>query len=327
MGKIEMWLMKLVSLTKLGKLKALMLILLISSTLSIAFTASSVKAQNSVDPRTVGLWHLDEIKPDGYRAVTPDASGRNPGILGVDPLPLLVEGKFGKALKFDGGNFVYVPISFLVGFPPSPQPIYIPISPNLDVQKEVKIEAWINVQAFTDATYNNIVVKCTRPDASWENITRVLGLAIRSGVPEDGLSVPQGALSGFVRTDEDGANEIVTTEPVITLNQWAHVEFTRTSTGMHIYVNGYEKSVRAIHGVQNPTGAIMNGTEVYFGHDSKVTIDEVQISNLAPDLQTAAAQIDIGPNLLVAVIAISTIFAVAWLLRRAIQMWVLRSKP
>lgn len=318
--------MKLVSLEKFGKTKGLILALLLATTLSMTFTAS-VKAQNSVDPNTVGLWHLDEVKPDGYRVVTPDASGRNPGTLGVDPLPMLVEGKFGKALKFDGSNFVYVPISFLVGFPPSPQPIYIPISPSLDVQKEVKIEAWINVQAFTNATYNNIVVKCTRSDVSWENITRVLGLAIRSGVPEDGLSVPQGALSGFVRTDEGGANEVVTTEPVITLNQWMHVEFTRTSTGMHIYVNGYEQSVRAIQGVQNPTGAIMNGTEIYFGHDSKVTIDEVQISNLAPDVQAAAAQIDIGPNLLVAVIAISTIFAVAWLLRRAIQMWVLRSKP
>jgi len=318
--------MKLDCITKLGKLKGLILVLLVISSLSMFF-AASVKAQDSVDPRTVGLWHLDEIKPDGYRAVTPDASGRNPGVLGVDPLPMLVEGKFGKAMKFDGSNFVYVPISFLVGFPPSPQPIYIPISPSLDVQKEVKIDAWINVQAFTDATYNNIVVKCTRPDASWENITRVLGLAVRSGVPEDGISVPQGALSGFVRTDEGGANEIVTTDFAMALNQWTHVEFTRTSTGLHIYVNGYEKSVSAIHGVQNPTGSIMNGTEVYFGHDSKVTIDEVQISNLAPDLQTTAAQIDIGPNLLVAVISISTIFAVAWLLRRAIQMWVLRSKP
>jgi len=323
-----MWPMKLVSLEKLGKIKGLILVLLVTSTLILAFHApASVKAQNSVDPSTVGLWHLDEVKPDGYRAVTPDASGRNPGTLGVDPLPMLVEGKFGKALKFDGGNFVYVPISFLVGFPPSPQPIYVPISPSLDIQKEVKIDAWINVQAFTDATYNNIVVKCTRPDASWQNISRVLGLAIRSGLPEEGVSVPQGALSGFVRTDEGGANEVVTTEPVIALNQWTHVEFTRTSTGMHIYVNGYEKNVRAIQGAQNPTGRIINGTEVYFGHDSKVTIDEVQISNLAPELQTAAAQIDIGPNLLVAVIAISVIFAVAWLLRRAIQMWVLRSKP
>jgi hypothetical protein len=317
--------MKLVGLGKLGKTKAAILALLLATTLSITLTAS-VKAQDSVDSSTVGLWHLDEVKPDGYRALTPDAAGRNPGTLGVDPLPALVQGKFDKALQFDGNNFVYVPISFLVGFPPSPEPIFIPISPGLDVQKEFRIEAWINVQSFTNATYNNIVVKCTRSDAQWQNITRIVGLAVRSGVPEEGISVPQGALSGFVRTDEGGANEIVTTEPVITLNQWTHVAFTRTSSGMHLYVNGYEQNVRAISGVQNPAGAVMNGTEVYFGHDSKVTIDEIHISNLVPELQKTA-QIDIGPNLLIAVIAISTIFAVAWLLRRAIQMWVLRSKP
>ena len=71
---------------------------------------------------------------------------------------------------------------------------------------------------------------------------------------------------------------------------------------------------------------MINGTELYFGHDSEVTMDEVHISNLAPESETVAAQIDIGPNLLVAVIVVSLIFAAAWLLRRAIQMWVIHSK-
>ncbi len=302
----------------------LMLTLLLVSIASVTF----VKAQDTVDPYTVGLWHLDEVKPSGYNEITPDATGVNHGILGVEPSPpMLVEGKFGKALSFNGTNFVYVPISFLVGFPPSPQPIYIPISPNLDTQKEIKLEAWINVQAFTNATYNNIVVKCTRSDPSWQNITRVVGLAVRAGIPEDGISVPQGALSGFVLTDTGGANEIVTTEPVISFNEWTHVAFTRSSTGMHLYVNGYEKEVKAIHGVQNPTGSIMNGTEFYFGHDSKAIIDEIRISNLAPESQTASAGIDIGPNMTIAVIVVAVVFAAAWLLRRAIQMWAIRTKP
>jgi hypothetical protein len=127
-------------------------------------------------------------------------------------------------------------------------------------------------------------------------------------------------------TDTGGFNEIETTEPVISLNQWTHVAFTRTAAGMHLYVNGYEKTVKAIHGVQNPAGSILNGSEIYFGHDSKAVIDEVHISNLASESQAVSAQIDIGPNLLVAVIVVSVVFAAAWFLRRAIQMWVIHLK-
>jgi hypothetical protein len=305
----------------------LMLILLLTSMLSMAFIAS-VKAQDSVDPYTVGLWHLDEILPDGYREITPDATGKNPGTLVAAPTaPVLVEGEFDKAMQFDGNNGVYVPIRFLVGFPPSPQPIYIPISTSLDIPKEIKIEAWINVQGFKNVTYNNIVVKCTRTDSTSESVTRIYGIAVKAGLPQNGYTVPTGALSGYVYTDTEGLNEIVTTEPVVPLNEWIHVAFTRSlATGMHLYVNGVEQSVKVIYGTQNPTGSMINGTELYFGHDAEVTMDEVRISNLAPEAQAVAAQIDIGPNLLVAVIAVSVVFAVAWLLRRAIQMWVIRSR-
>lgn len=295
--------------------------------LTIGF-ATSVEALSICAAYTVSLWHLDEIMPDGYREVTPDAMGRNPGILVSTPeAPALVDGKFNKALSFDGNNGVYVPIRFLVGFPPSPQPIYIPISTSLDIQKEIQIEAWIKVHEFKNVTYNNIVIKCTRTDASTENVTRIYGIAVKAGLPQNGYAVPVGALSGYVYTDVGGFNEIVTTEPVVPLNEWIHVAFKRDlATGMHLYVNGVEQSVKAIYGTQNPAGKIINGTEVYFGHDAVVTIDEIQISDLAPEAQTVTAQVDIGPNLLIAVIAVSIIFAVAWILRRAIQMWMIHSK-
>jgi len=301
--------------------------LLLTSLISLA-TIAPAKAQASVDPYTVGLWHLNEVFPDGYQEKTPDATGQNPGILVSAPeAPALVDGKFDKALSFDGNNGVYVPIRFLVGFPPAPQPIYIPISTSLDVPEELKIEAWINVHDFKNVTYNNIVIKCTRSDVSWENVTRVYGIAVKAGISENGHTVSVGALSGYVYTDAGGLNEIVTTGQVVPLNDWIHVAFTRDlATGMHLYVNGYEKEVKVIHGVQNPTGSIINGTEVYFGHDSQVTIDEVRISNLNPESQTIAAQIDIGPNLLAAVIVVAVIFAGAWLLRRALQLWLIRSR-
>jgi hypothetical protein len=305
----------------------IMLTLFLLSILSTTFIAF-VKAQSSVDSSTVGLWHLDEVVPADYREVTPDATGKNPATLVKAPkAPVLVEGKFDKAMEFDGNNGVYVPIRFLVGFPPSPQPIYIPVSTSLDVPEEIRIEAWINVHAFKNVTYNNIVVKCTRTDASSENTTRIYGLAVKAGLPENGYTVPKGALSGCVFTDAGGFNEIVTTEPVVPLNEWVHVAFTRSlDTGMHLYVNGVEKSVKAVYGVQNPKGTIREGTEVYFGHDAEVTIDEVRISNLAPEAQAVLSQIDIGPNMLVALVVVTVIMAVALVLRRAIQMWAIRSR-
>lgn len=302
----------------------LMLSLLLAGILSPIVMASVSGKTGS--PFTAGLWSFDETKPYEYREITLDAKGLNHGTLGVDPLPKLVDGKFGKAMQFDGDNFVYVPIALIVGFPPSPQPILIPISLNLDIQKEVKIEAWINVQGFKDADYNNIVVKCTHPDEAWQNTSRIVGIAIRAGTTQEGVSVAEGALSGYVLTDSGGYNEIVTTDYTVPLNQWVHVSFTRTSNGMHLYVNGYEKATRAIQGVQNPAGNIVNGTELYFGHDALVTIDELSITDLAPEIATLEAEIDIGPNIMIAIIVVSVVFAVAWFLRRAIQIWLIRPK-
>lgn len=302
--------------------KLLMLCLLAACMLS-PFLMTGVKAQsNGV---TVGNWPLDEVKASGYNTITPDAASVNAGILAGTPEPTLVDGKFDKAMQFNGNNFVYVPIKFVVGFPPTPQPIYVPISPNLDVQKYIQVEAWVNVPGYKNVTYNNIVVKCTHLDqaCAWQNATRVLGLTLRAGIPENGEQYVEGALSGFVLTDS-GFNEIVTTQPV-PLNEWINVEFTRTSTGMHLYVNGHEQDVNVIQGVQNPQGNIVNGTEYYFGHDGLATIDDVRITDLAP-ADVNEDSFDIGPNIMIAVIVVSVIFAIAWLLRRAIQLWLIRPK-
>jgi hypothetical protein len=311
--------------------KVLMLCLLAASVLSPVLL-TGVKAQGS--EVTVGYWPLSQVQPSGYTVITPDSTGVNPGLLGGSPQPTLVDGEFGKAMQFSGNNFVYIPIKFIVGFPPSPQPIYVPVSPNLDVQKYIQIEAWINVPALKNVTYNNIVVKCTHPNelfssltseaTYWNDTTRIVGLAIRGTYLRDEGNQVAGALSGFVSTDTGGFNEIVTTQP-IALNQWINVEFTRTSTGMHLYVNGYEQSVNVIHGVQNPQGNIVNGTEYYFGHDGFATIQDVSITDLDPP-KVAEAAFDIGPNIMITVIVAAVILAIAWVMRRLIQLWLIRPK-
>jgi hypothetical protein len=297
--------------------------LLAASALS-PILCTGVKAQNN--GVTVGHWPLSQVQPSGYSVITPDSTGVNPGIVACTPQPTQVDGKFGKAMQFNGNNFVYIPIKFVVGFPPMSQPMYIPVSQNLDIQKNIDISAWINVPGYKNATYNIILVKCNHPDqaAAWQNTTRVLGLAVRAGTPAIGENYVQGALSGFALTDSGGFNEIVTTQPV-PLNQWIQVEFTRTSTGLHLYINGYEQSVDVLHGTENPQGNIVNGTEYYIGHDGLATIQDVTIVDLDPP-QAAEAAFDIGSNIMILVIVVALTFAVAWVLRRVIQLWLIRPK-
>jgi hypothetical protein len=303
--------------------KILTICLLAATTINVILL-TGVEAQNS--GTVVGNWPLNEVQASGYNTMTPDKTGVNSGIVAGTPPPTIIDGKFGKAMQFNGQNFIYMPIKFIVGFPPTPQPIYIPISPNLDIQKYVDITAWINIPGYKNATYNNILVKANHPDqaAAWQNTTRVLGLAIRAGDPASGENYVQGALSGFVLTDSGGFNEIVTTQPV-PLNQWVQVEFTRTSSGMHLYINGYAQSVDVVHGVENPQGNIVNGTEYYIGHDGLASIQDVTLTDLSPPKVSEAA-FDIGSNIMIVIIVVSVVFAIAWLLRRLIQLWLIRPR-
>jgi hypothetical protein len=98
--------------------------------------------------------------------------------------------------------------------------------------------------------------------------------------------------------DNTGAfNEIVTTDPVVSLNEWTHVAFTRSfATGMHIYVNGEEKNVHVTSGVQNPSGSIRSGSEFYMGHDAILTIDEVSVSTFATSPVSSSPSTSVSPS-------------------------------
>jgi hypothetical protein len=228
-----------------------------------AVTPPELAAPNSL----VASWSFDTIEPSG---MTPDETGNNPAPVGLDTgdisfTPSQVEGKFGKALSFNGEAYVSVPVS-----------------PSLEITDEITIDAWVNVQSFKNVTYNNILVKCVRTTASLP--TRVVGLAVNGLSAENITIVPQGALIGNVYIQTEGLNEIATTEPVITLNQWAHVVFTRSqTTGMHIYVDGEEQNVTVTSGTINPIGSIKRENEIYIGHDSISIIDELSLRNFAID--------------------------------------------
>jgi len=137
------------------------------------------------------------------------------------------------------------------------------------------------VQEYKEGiAYNNIFIECMRTPDKYP--TRILGFSINGETPQNGTSLPQGALRGFFLDDKGVFNEIVTVEAVVPLNQWVYVVFVRSlSSGMHIYVNGEEKGVQVTSGTQNPVNPMARGTEFYIGHDSLSTIDELSISTVA----------------------------------------------
>jgi hypothetical protein len=211
-----------------------------------------------------GLWSLNSVEPND---VTPSAAGINSAILGTETAnvkytPELVKGENGKALYFNGNAYAYVPAS-----------------PNLKITGDITINAWVYMNQFKNVTYNNIVIEAESTTAQYP--TRILGLAINGVAPSNSTSPPLGVLRGYVTTDTGGFNEIDTTQP-LSLNEWYHVVFTRsTQTGMHIYVNGLEQNVTVLSGTQNPSGSIEPATAIYFGHDSITTLEDIQILNVA----------------------------------------------
>lgn len=274
----------------------------------ISMIFNSALCTNESIAKTLALWHFDQIQ-------TPDATGNdNVGILGGDPPPMPVEGKFGKALSFDGNNFVYVPFS-----------------PSLYTPEDITIEAWIYVRGFKDHPYNNILTIAYRSGLEWTTVTRVCGIALTPAGPIN--QTDKCYLRGYIYTDKAYFNEIITSKPVINIGQWVHVAFVRSlSTGLHLYINGEEVDVNVTYGVRNPKGNIIMGTDIIIGHDAILIIDEPRICNaalepsqfmtdLAPALAFSRTEIDIGPNLMIAIIVAAIAFAVAWLLRRVIQTW------
>ena len=213
----------------------------------------------------VGLWHFDKVEPN---LVTMDTNEINNAILGsfsnnINYTPSLVKGKMGNALSFDGWAYLFVPAS-----------------PSLEIKNEFTIDVWIYVKEFKNVEYNNIVIQAVREDISYPK--RILGLAINGVEPENNSSPQVGSLRGYIVTDTEGFNEIVTTEPAIQDNKWINIVFKRSKTsGMHLFVDGEEKKIMVTNGNQNPSGTIKRSTYTYVGHDSNTIIDELIISNTA----------------------------------------------
>jgi len=192
----------------------------------------------------VGLWHFDE----GEGVTAYDSSGTIPSNDGTVYGAGWVDGKFGKALSFNGVND-YVEVAD---------------SASLRITGELTIEAWVN--EAVSKTQSKIV-------------SRRLGgayfyfLGVDNGKPYGGI----GNGSSYTVTDKSFT---------MSSNEWHHLAFVYNDAEnkMYLYYDGFLKETVAVTqslptpiGVNLSIGADHQGTAVFFNG----LIDEVRIWNVA----------------------------------------------
>lgn len=232
---------------KTKAITTIMLTLFLASTLSMAFTIAPAAALSS---DLVGLWHFDTVNTGVTPNTTPDDSGHEnigylyPGGSGLT----LVDGKYGKALSFDGVKD-YVSVSF---------------SSSLDFTaagQDFSLEAWINV-----ASGGAIDVIGSQEDSSG---TGRYWLRVNS---DNSL-------------ESNIGNKVTTTATgVITRGSWQYVALTfdkvdgSQSGTLKIYVDGVEEKF-ATRTFETSEGNYRIGIGKTGGNPFKGLIDEVRIWN------------------------------------------------
>ena len=166
---------------------SLAIVLLLLST-SIAFSA---------EEGLVGYWNFDEGKGD----VASDSSG-NKNDAKLVRSPEWVDGKFGKALKLDGGKT---------------QKVEVPDSPSFaKITTAVTMEAWVNPAGFS----------------GW------MSFGVKGDITYGMFIEP----TQFVRIHYSGVNTLDTPAGAIKANEWTHVVGTYDGETVTIYLNGVKQA-------------------------------------------------------------------------------------
>jgi len=200
----------------------------------------------------VGAWHFDE----GNGTIAHDTSGEgNDGTLYDDNTtnddgntpPQWVDGKFGKALEFDGSDDY----------------VEVPDSPSLDVQEQFTILAWCKITEFAN-TYPRILAKAGAYSLHFVESTKEL----------------RGAIQSNTTIVEVESNSVFDT------NKWYFVAFVFDSTlsgdQMKLYVNGeFDNSKTTAYKPNINAKPVLIGNYEGLVRHFNGTIDEVRIYNRA----------------------------------------------
>jgi hypothetical protein len=186
----------------------------------------------------------------GEGAVAEDITGnKHEGT--IEGATWTANGKYGKALSFDGENDC----------------VQVPDSAELQLSEEFTLEAWVrpdHEQEFVPIFY--------------KEAEGFYSYSLYLGVFE------KGALEGFVTDEEPGWAEVSSHEPLPS-KTWTHVAFTSDGAHLRLYVNGELVDQGSARDVKESEGPLylgcFPGSEQFF----KGKIDEVRIYDRALDGQ------------------------------------------
>ena len=210
---------------------------------SSALTDYQVLVTNPVYDETglVGSWHFNE----GSGTTAYDSSGRgNNGTLVNGPT--WVDGKFGKALQFDGSDD-YVEVQH---------------SDSLNIQGPITLETWVQIKSW--AKSGSIVSKGTGGTYVWQIF----------------VDSANKRIAGYFKVDTAWRSCYSGT---LSLDTWYHVISSWDGTNSYLYINGVQAGTDTTGSGTLATNTLSlfigkGGTEPYY-HNG--TIDEVRIYNRA----------------------------------------------
>ena len=204
----------------------------------------------SKDPDLVGYWSFDEATT----SLVPDQSGN--GLNAINKGAVLVDGKVGKALEFDGKSVLQID--------------YKPILD--DFQKGITVSAWIKKD--TASHWNTIVSR--EIGAGW---SEYIGLAVHQNKALFSID-PDGKSYQNVKADEK-----------IQPGVWVHLAGTFDHETYKLYINGKLIKIGACNSLlhfsdQNPwlIGGNTNNQNQSLVDCFKGSIDEVRIYKRALSL-------------------------------------------
>ena len=235
---------------------------------TLSWTSPSKPPKPQADEDTVALWHFDGDSSDA------SGNGNNGTVNGAT----FEDGKFGKALQFDGSDdYVVVPYSTI-----------------FNIDEELTIESWVYFSNLVGT--QSILTKLYQSDGS--NANDAYGLQMRfEGNLDAYLTVPQ---------QPPGGQPVISSRKVMA-NQWQHVALVyHHVSGVTFYIDGIQAGHNTeCGGVINVTdkaiviGAKRDHVEGY-NHFFSGLIDEVRVSNIArtpEEIALAAGIINPGVKL------------------------------